>query len=203
MGTWFTAKPNYKERSVDMYRKETIKNKTTMEDYLENYKNAAGFIDYCEKNMDCKQIWSCPLYDFNPEDYGGKNYKYFYFIGAKITLDEEGISVSQKSGGYLSQICLEEKYILSKRVRALEKKYPGSLGLMTGDCYMCSQCTRPTRTGCRYSDEIRYFLESIGADVGMNTGEYLGITLQLMKGRRPESFVLINGLLTDDPKVEI
>ena len=110
--------------------------------------------------------------------------------------------MSQKSGDYLSQICLEEKYILSKKVQALEKKYPGSLGLMTGECYMCSQCTRPTKKGCRYSDDIRNFLESISASAGMNTGEYLGITLQLMKEKHPESFILINGLLTDDPKLK-
>ena len=185
-----------------MYRKETIKNKTTIEDYMENYKNAAGFLDYCEKCMGYKQVWSCPLCDFNPEEYG-TSYKYFYIIGAKITFDEEGVAECNKSSEYINQICLEEKYILSKKVQALEKKYPGSLGLVTGDCYMCSQCTRPTKKGCRYSDEIRYFLESIGTNVGKTAGDYLGIKLQLMKQKQPEYFTLINGLLTDDPKVEI
>jgi predicted metal-binding protein len=195
-------KLSYKERSAAMYRKEAIKNKTTMEEYMEGYKNAAGFLDYCEKNMGYQQVWSCPLYDFNPEDYGA-NYKYFYLIGSKITLDEEGVAACNKSGGYFEQICLEEKYILSKKVHTLEKKYPGSLGLITGDCHMCSQCTRPTKKGCRYSDEIRYFLESIGAGVGKTAGDYLGIKLKRMKEKQPECFTLIHGLLTDDPKVEI
>ena len=185
-----------------MYRKELLKSKTTMEEYIENYKNAAGFLDYCEKNMGYEQIWSCPLYDFNPEDCG-RDYKYFYFIGAKITLDQEGINKSQKTGDYLSQICLEEKYILLKKVQALEKKYPGSFGLMAGDCYMCTQCNKQTQKGCRYSEEIRFFLESIGIVVGKTTGDYLGIKLQLMKQKHMGSFTLINGLLTDDPKVEI
>lgn len=185
-----------------MYRKETIKNKTTMQEYLDGYKKAAGFLDYCEKNMGCQQVWSCPLYDFNPEDYG-VNYKYLYLIGSKITLDEEGVSACSKSGDYFNQICLEEKYILSKKVMALEKKYPGSLGLVTGDCHMCSQCMRPSKTGCRYSDEIRYFLESIGMDAVKTAGEYLGIKLQMMKQKQPECVTLIQGLLTDEPKVEI
>lgn len=185
-----------------MYRKESIRNMTTMEDYMEDYKNSAGFLDYCEKCMGYQQVWSCPLYDFDPKEYG-KDYKYFYFIGAKITLDEDGITKCQNSSDFLDKICMEEKYLLSRKVQMLEKKYPGSFGLVTGDCFMCSQCTRLTQKGCRYSDEIRYFLESIGTSVGRTAGDYLGIKLQLMKQKQPESFILISGLLTDEPAVEV
>lgn len=185
-----------------MYRREEIIDRTTMEDYMENYKNAAGFLDYCEKCMGYKQVWSCPLYDFNPEEYE-KNFKYFYIIGAKIILDEDGVAECKKSKDYINQICLEEKYILSKKVHAMEKKYPGSIGLAAGDCNMCSQSTRPSERGCRYSDEIRYFLESLGADVGKTAGDFLGIKLQLMKQKKTEQFTIIQGLLTDSPFVEI
>lgn len=185
-----------------MYRREEIKNKITVADYMENYKNMEGFLDYCEKCMGYRQVWSCPLYDFNPEGFGN-NFKYFYLMGTKIILNEDSDAESKKSSEYINQICLEEKYILTKKVQALEKKHPGSVGMITGNCHMCTQCSRPLGEGCRYSDEIRFFLESIGADVGKTAGEFLGIKLQLMKQKQPEYFTLLSGLLTDDPKVEI
>jgi len=62
-----------------MYRTEKIKNRTTMKDYQRNYMNGEGFLEYCRRYTGNGQIWSCPLYDLNPADYG-KKYKYFYII---------------------------------------------------------------------------------------------------------------------------
>lgn len=173
-----------------------------MEDYLENYKNAAGFLDYCEKCMGYKQIWACPLYDFIPDEHE-KNFKYIYIIGTKLTFDENCNTVGEKLNEYINQVCLEEKYILSKKVHAMEKKYPGSIGLTAGNCNMCSQCTRPSERGCKYSEEIRYFLDSIGADVRRTADDFLGIKLQLMKRKKTEQYTLVHGLLTDSSFVEI
>lgn len=185
-----------------MYRKEEIKNRTTMEDYLKDYQNVTGFLDYCEKCMGYEQIWSCPLYDFNPKAYEGK-YKYFHIMGTKIIFNQTGEDTKNVAKEYINRICMKEKEILSEKVQALEKKYPGSVGLVTGSCHMCSRCTRSLDRGCRYSDEIRYFLESLGANIGMTTGDYLGTELQLMKQKLPEYYTLVNGLLTDNPDVEI
>lgn len=185
-----------------MYRKEMIQKKIPVEEYRENYKQAAGFLDYCEKCIGCKQIWSCPLYDFDLSSYG-KKFDYFYMIGVTITLDKEGMKKSKKSKDYVHEICLQEKYDLSKRVLALEEAYPGSVGLVTGSCHMCSRCTRPFRGGCRYSDEIRCFMESLGAEVKNLTSEFLGVELQFMQQKPMEYFTLINGLLTNEANVEL
>lgn len=185
-----------------MYRMEEFKNRTTMKECIENYKNAAGFLDYCEKNIGCGQVWSCPLYDFDPEDYREK-YEYFYLIGKKIYFDQNGSDDVKTGKEYISRVCIREKDRLTDQVRALEKKYPGSIGLSAGSCHMCRQCARPLDNGCRYSDEIRYFLESLGADLGKTAGELLGVDFQLMKQKSPECYTLINVLLTDDPKIEM
>ncbi len=102
----------------------------------------------------------------------------------------------------MSQVCLKEKTFCQKNTGP-GKKYPGSIGLAAGSCHMCRQCARPLAKGCRYSDEIRYFLESLGANVGETAGELLGIELQWMKEKIPGYYTVINGFLTDHAKVEI
>lgn len=185
-----------------------------MKEYLKNYMTGEGFLEYCEKSTGYDQIWSCPLYDFNPAAYG-KKYKYLYIIGKRIIFEQAaGNGPKGKDRGkikeeqkelerYMNEICLKEKDILAKKMKTLKKRYPDSFRLSAGSCHVCSRCKRPKRGGCRYSDEIRCFIESIGGDVGETTGEFLGIELQWMKEKLPESFTLITGLLTNDPGIEI
>ncbi|HML35978.1 MAG TPA: DUF2284 domain-containing protein [Bacillota bacterium] len=201
-----------------MYQTEEFTSRTTVEDYLSNYANGERFLEYCEKFTGCGHIWSCPLYDFDPAEYE-KKYKYFYIIGKRITFDQpdEGKGKSymtrkereqrekdrHEREKYMNQVCLREKDILSETIYELEKKYPGSIGLPAGSCRMCRQCSKPQEKGCRYSEEIRYFLESLGADVNGTAGDLLGMELRWMKDRMPKDFTLINGFLTDSAKVEI
>jgi len=103
----------------------------------------------------------------------------------------------------MNQVCLKEKDVLSKKIQALEKEYPGSIGLSAGSCHICHQCTRPKDGGCRYSDEIRNFIEFLGGDVGKTAGDLLAMQLKWMKEKLPECLTLVNGFLTDNPAVEI
>ncbi len=58
-----------------MYRTEEFKNRITVKDYMRDYFNGGGFLEYCEKFTGHDQIWPCPLYDFNPVGYR-KEHKY-------------------------------------------------------------------------------------------------------------------------------
>ena len=196
-----------------MYQSEEFKNRVPMADYIRDYKKGEGFLGYCEKFVGLDQIWSCPLYDFNPS-ICEKKCRYFYFIGKKITFEEELGTIEKKKKvnranredkeqeRYKSWVCMEEREDLAKKIQELEKRYPGSIGVSAGSCHVCSRCTKSSG-GCRYSDEIRYFIESLGVSTGRTTGDLLGIELLWRRQRLPGYFTLVSGLLTDEQSVEI
>ena len=78
-----------------------------------------------------------------------------------------------------------------------EKKYPGSISLSAGSCSRCKGgCTRPQGKPCRFPDEIRYSIESLGGNVGMTIEKLMGLELEWMEeGKLPSHFILVNGLL--------
>jgi hypothetical protein len=183
------------ERGDLMYRIEEFKNRTPMKAYHKDYENGQGFLGYCEKKTGYDQIWSCPLYDFNPEGYR-KKYKYLYIIGKRIIFEQTA------DERYVNQVCLEEKENLTKKIKNLKKSHPDSLAVSAGSCHVCSWCRRAEGRGCRYSDDIRRFIEFIGGNAGETAGEVLAIEMKWMKQKLPESLTLINGLLTNDPRIE-
>jgi hypothetical protein len=189
------ATRNAWERRSRMYRIEEFKNRTPMKAYHNDYINGEGFLDYCEKNTGYDQIWSCPLYDFNPEGYR-KKYKYLYIIGKRIifehTADER----------YVNRVCREEKENLTKKIKNLKKSHPDSLEVSAGSCHVCSWCRHSEGKGCRYSDDLRRFKEFIGGSAGETEEELLAIEARWMKEKLPEYFTLIDGLLTNAPKVK-
>ncbi|HML38803.1 MAG TPA: DUF2284 domain-containing protein [Bacillota bacterium] len=188
-----------------MYRLEELKNKIAVENYLEHYIDVAGFLEYCKQCENYGRIWACPPYDFDPEGIW-KKYKYLHLLGTKIVFDQATIDEELEGEAlkeYISQIFLKEKSVLFERIRELEKKYPGSIGLSAGSCHICAICSRPSGKACLYPEEMRYSIESIGGDVQKTARELLGIELKWSDGRLPEYFTLVNGLLTNDPDVEI
>jgi predicted metal-binding protein len=200
-----------------MYQLEAFRNRTTVKEYIRDYAEGEGFLEFCEKRIGFGQIWSCPLYDFNPTSFG-KKYKYLYLFGKRVIFDPEvnHDKVWKKSKAvdkelerakkkerekYISEVCLMEKNVLTEQIQALERKYPGSVSLPAGSCHVCSRCNRLEEAGCRYSDEIRFFIESLGGSIGGTAGELLGIELQWMKHQPPGYYTLIEGLFSDNPRV--
>ena len=114
-----------------MYQLEAFQNRTTVKEYIRDYVEGEGFLEFCEKSIGFGQIWSCPLYDFNPTSYG-KKYKYLYLFGKRVIFDpeENHDKVWKKSRAvdkelerakkkerekYISEVCLMEKtYLWSK-----------------------------------------------------------------------------------------
>jgi hypothetical protein len=166
-----------------------------MKAYHKDYVNGEGFLEYCEKNTGYDQIWSCPLYDFNPEGYREK-YKYLYIIGKRITFDQTA------DESYMNQVCLVEKEELTEKIKNLRKNHPNSLVVSAGSCHVCSWYRRTEGKGCRYSDDIRRFIEFFGGDARETAGEVLAIEMKWMKEKLPEYLTLVSGLLTNDPKLE-
>jgi len=187
-----------------MYVTEELKHRTTLEEYAEDYREGKSFSDYYEKNMENGSLWCCPLYDFNPEGYE-KKYKYLYLLGKRLTFtysDKGGERAKKRIKKRIRLMCVKEKEGLLEKIQLLEAQYPGSAGLAAGRCLECSRWTRVLDEGCRYSDEARYFMKSLGNRVGEVPGELLGIELQWLKGKLPEQYDVIVGFLTDCPDLE-
>lgn len=187
-----------------MYRKEECKGKTTIEDYLENYVDVETFLECCKECGNYGKIWSCPPYDFHPEDYW-RQYRYIYLLGTKIIFDKdtiEKLTDEEEMQQYMKEVLRKEKELLSEKLMLLEEKYPGSISLSAGSCHSCEQCAKQLKEPCRNPGFMRYSIESIGGNVGKTTSKLLGIELQWMGDSLPEYFTLVNGFLSNDANIE-
>ncbi len=188
-----------------MYRLEEFKNMTTTENYLKNYVDVKGFLTFCKACGCYGQVWSCPPYDFDPQEYW-KIYKYIYIIGTKMTFEPDTADSEmgkEEAVQYMRREYHKVKDALSERMKELERRHPNGISLSAGNCNLCEKCTRPEGDACRRPDEIRYSIESLGGNVIKTAEELLGFGLVWSGGDLPEYMTLVNGFLTDDPNVEI
>ena len=63
------------------------KNSVTTEEYVRDYVNVEEFLEMCKACENYGSKWSCPSFDFNPEDYW-KKYDSFKVYGVRIILEE-------------------------------------------------------------------------------------------------------------------
>ena len=79
-----------------------------------------------------------------------------------------------------------------------EEEVPGSQSLSAGSCRICGfdNCARKNGEPCRFPDQLRYSIESLGGNVGLTCTKLLGVPLQWMEESKvPDYFVLVGGLL--------
>ncbi len=169
---------------------ETYEKKIGIDEYVEGYVNVEEFLECCKACRNYQQVWSCPTYDFDPVDYW-KKFENLYVVGKKMILEEE-----EKENW--ETLMAEVKDGLTKDLYALEGQHPSSQSLSAGNCEICGEgnCTRKTGEPCRYPEQMRYSIESLGGNVGLTAGKLLGIELQwIAEGQIPDYFVLVGGLL--------
>ena len=173
-----------------MYTIEKSEKLIKVSDYLDRYVNVEEFLQYCKKCNNYEKLWSCPSYDFNPEDYW-KEYDELLVVARKIVFGE-GVDQDR-----IYEIMLEVKEDMSRELYELEKEYPGSISLSAGSCSLCKDgCTRAVGEPCRYPEMMRYSIESLGGDVGRTVSKLMGYELEwIEEGKLPSYFVLVGGLL--------
>lgn len=174
-----------------MYTVERGEKTVKVDDYLKNYVNVEEFLGYCRNCKNYEKVWSCPSYDFNPEDYW-KEYDELLVVARKIIFDED-VDIPRSY-----EIMLEVKQDMSRELYEMEKAYPGSVSLSAGSCNLCGKdgCTRLVGEPCRHPDLMRYSIESIGGDVGRTVSKLMGYELEwIEEGKVPSYYVLVGGLL--------
>ena len=165
-----------------------------MSEMLETYVDVGEFLGYCAACPRCGQTWSCPPYDFDPEE--------VWLRYAAVTL--YAVQVFPESGAAKAAALADPEMFLRPYRRALdtlleelERETPGSLRLDAGRCLVCERCARRDAQPCRFPEKLRYSLESLGANVGALAADKLGAPLQWgTRNAPPEYFVLVGAVLT-------
>ena len=168
-------------------------------EYIENYVDIPTFSKACRVCPNYGQIWSCPPYDFDIMDYW-KSYSTLQLYAEKIIFSREYTDryyEQDELSELIQKIIGKEKQLLSKKMLKLEQFFPGSISLSAGNCSYCVRsCNRPDGIPCRFPEQLRYSIESLGGNVGMTIEKLMGIKLEWMEeGHLPHYFVLVNGLL--------
>ncbi|MBQ1959281.1 MAG: DUF2284 domain-containing protein [Firmicutes bacterium] len=174
-----------------MYTLEKFEKEISTELYLEHFVNVEEFLEYCKVCPNYGRLWSCPPYDFNPEDYW-KKYSSLLVTGYKINFGPE---VTEKRS---MEIMTEVKNRIAEELFAMESAEPGSMSLSAGSCGICGTdcCTRLEGKPCLHPEKMRYSIESLGGNVGKTVSKLLGIELEwIEEGKLPSYFVLCGGLL--------
>lgn len=182
-----------------MYQVERIEVEIPVEAYVRDYVDVEEFLEACKACPNYNKIWSCPPYDFNPEQYWSR-YKDFYIIGVKIIFDQEMIDEMyspEEIDKILKNTLFAEKKKLTEELWHMESEVQGSMSLSAGSCMLCEQegCDRIKGAPCRYPEQMRYSIESLGGNVGKTCSKLLGIELEWMtEGKLPNHFTLVSGL---------
>ena len=173
-----------------MYTIEKSEKTIKVSEYIKDYVNVEEFLQYCKECKNYDAVWSCPSYDFNPEDYW-KEYDELLVVARKIIFGPE----VDEARSY--EIMLEVKDDMSRELYELEKTFPGSISLSAGSCSMCKDgCTRVSGQPCRHPELMRYSIESIGGNVGKTVSKLMGYELEwIEEGKLPSYYVLVGGLL--------
>lgn len=170
----------------------------SVKEYMEKCVDVPTFLEYCKKCDNYGKIWSCPSYDFEPEDYW-KKYQTLHIVGMKILLPDaltEKRYEGKERDNIMQKVLFSRKKELDQQLLSMEEKYPGSVSLSGGSCLHCEKCTRPEGSPCRFPGRMRYSIESLGGNVGLTVTKYLHQRLLWMEeGKLPQYFILVGGLL--------
>ncbi len=175
-----------------MYTVERMSHDISVEEYMTKYVNVEQFLECCKECPNYNHVWSCPSYNFNPEDFW-REYKNLHLVARKIIF---GPNVDKERS---FEIMHEVKDDMGLELYKLEEEIPDSVSLSAGSCSRCKMlgCARVQGDPCRFPELMRYSIESLGGDVGRTVSKLMGIELEWVEeGKLPSYFVLVGGLLT-------
>lgn len=187
-------------KGEEMYTSKIYTGTASTKEYLEYYVDTEKFIKYCKECPNYGKIWSCPEYDFKPEELWRK-YEWLQVYACVITPDYESmkeLSHEEKSSEIM-KILHEERQKLDKMISEAEQAEEGSLGLYAGSCVICGKenCSRIEGKSCKHPEKMHYSIESLGGDITATLEDIVGVEIKWEKdGNFPEYYTLTCGLLT-------
>lgn len=170
-----------------------------MEDFYEKYVDIEKFQELCKDCENYGKNWSCPPFDFNPNDIW-QSYNKIKIVAFKYNFSEEVLK--EKFSPEELEIFIKRlertKVKLMNIIYNLEMENPDSLGLFLGTCNLCMGCTKQFGMSCKMPFKMRYSIESLGGNVDQLIEDIFGYKILYAKnGKLPDYFIFVGGLLYD------
>lgn len=174
----------------------------SVEDYLRDYVDIPSFLKCCRACHNYENVWACPPFDFNVEDYW-KKYQTLQLLAVKIAFNPKTLEqpyTKEEVQEISASVLAKEKTLLTEKLFAMEAEHPGSVSLSAGSCNKCKNgCAKKEEKPCRFPDTLRYSIEALGGNVGLTLSKLMGFELEWMtEGKLPPHFVLVGGLLLNE-----
>lgn len=184
-----------KEYTVEEYQAQV-----PVLEYMETCVDVPKFLSYCKACKNYGTVWSCPPFDFSPEELW-RGYQTLCLYGRKVIISQklrEQVFPPEELGQKSKELLREEKERLLSFLMEQERELPGSMVLSAGSCEGCQPqgCARCHGKPCRHPGKMRHSMEALGADVVLTVSRYLHQEIVWGKeGRFPEYYFLVGGLL--------
>jgi len=159
---------------------------------LFNYYKPEEINGFCERCPKYGQYWSCPPHSFDPIELLSE-FKYASVVAIKIHLDHLDSKTERLE--YYNQ----QKRLLNEQILNSEKMFSESMALISGNCWICEECTRMKGEACILPEKQRYSLESLGFKLSDILQELFNEKLQWTKGKTPDSLFTIKSMLSKKP----
>lgn len=168
-----------------------------VDEYYEKYVDVEKYLEYCKECSDYATNWSCPPYDFDPNDIW-KSYNKLKVFAFKYNFSKELLDETFEE----DQLNIFLKRLDRTKVKLMNVIYrmedENSMGLGMGPCNLCPMCTRSFGMPCKMPFKLRYSIESLGGNVDDMIKEVFDIEVKYPKdGKLPEYLMFVGGLLYD------
>jgi len=168
-----------------------------LEEFVEKYVDIPKCAAFCQQCSEFGKNWACPSYDFSEAELW-KEYRTVWVMGEQLLLSESLRQSKYSDHGvaeYIERMFRQEKTKLALQLLRLEKKYPGSRGLISDICRLCKRCARLSGKPCRYPALKRYMIEGVGGNIEKMSEELFGIKVLWADDKLPEYYVIYYALL--------
>lgn len=177
---------------------EILQKEIAVSDFSRECVDIPRFAECCRLCPNYGRRWSCPPFDFSPEDLW-KGYHSLLLqcrvIPVPRALQEQELS-QQEINAQSRTLLRPYKQAMLQEMIALERQFPGSLALDAGSCDRCEDCARDAGLPCRHTDTLCYSVEALGGDVCKALQLYFGKEILWgAQGHLPAYYILLGGLL--------
>lgn len=167
-------------------------------DFVQACVDVPRFLSCCGCCEYYGRLWSCPPFDFSSEEIW-EQYTDIMLFEEKVFVKPELRRKTydpEKLFSTCRALLAPKKKQLTNKLLALEMIIPGSRALFAGNCELCKNCGKEQGLPCRYPNQMRYSIESLGGNVVHALKIYFDDDiLWANDGHFPEYFILLGGLL--------
>ncbi len=175
---------------MESYAVEYFTQEVEAAEYVEDYRDAARFMEACRQCPNYGRSWACPPFEFDIEAVLGQ-YNKVRIFAAKIAPLCNSLPLSAAQELIKPERIKMEDYLLE-----LEKKLGGRAFSYIGKCLHCAgPCQRIDGKPCCHPDKVRPSLESFGFDIAKTLSDLFGIELRWgADSKLPEYLVIVGAV---------